>query len=69
MHVDGLVEEVGKSIEQSKKVKTAYVYFNNTASYALAYAIYLGVEKISIFGCDYLAETVYASRNSLTIVT
>lgn len=28
-------------------------YFNNTASYALAYAIHLGVEKVSIFGCDY----------------
>jgi len=28
-------------------------YFNNTAAYALAYALYLGVEKVSIFGCDY----------------
>ena len=30
-----------------------YDYFNNTAAYALAYAIHLRVEKISIFGCDY----------------
>ena len=28
-------------------------YFNNTAAYAAALAIYLGVEKISLFGCDY----------------
>lgn len=28
-------------------------YFNSTAAYAVAYAIYLGVEKISLFGCDY----------------
>lgn len=28
-------------------------YFNNTVPYALAYAIYLGVKKISLFGCDY----------------
>lgn len=30
-----------------------YGYFNNTAAYAVAYAIWLGVEKISLFGCDY----------------
>lgn len=28
-------------------------YFNSTAAYAVAYAIYLGVSKISLFGCDY----------------
>lgn len=28
-------------------------YFNNTVPYAVAYAIYLGVKKISLFGCDY----------------
>ena len=30
-----------------------YPYFNNTAAYAMAYAIYLGAKKISLFGCDY----------------
>jgi hypothetical protein len=30
-----------------------YDYFNNTASYALAYAIHIGAKKVSIFGCDY----------------
>lgn len=30
-----------------------YAYFNNTAAYAVAYALYLGVKKISIYGCDY----------------
>ena len=28
-------------------------YFNSTAAYAVAYAIHLGVRKISLFGCDY----------------
>lgn len=28
-------------------------YFNNTAAYALAYAIHIGVKKVSIYGCDY----------------
>lgn len=28
-------------------------YFNSTAAYAVAYAIHLGVKRISLFGCDY----------------
>lgn len=28
-------------------------YFNSTAAYAVAYAIMIGVKRISIFGCDY----------------
>ena len=28
-------------------------YFNSTAAYAVAYAIWSGAEKISLFGCDY----------------
>lgn len=30
-----------------------YDYFNSTAAYAVAYAIHLGVKKITLFGCDY----------------
>lgn len=30
-----------------------YDYFNSTAAYAVAYAIFLGVKKISCFGMDY----------------
>lgn len=30
-----------------------YDYFNSTAAWAVAYAIHIGVEKISLFGCDY----------------
>lgn len=33
--------------------KTGYAYFNNTAAYAVAYAVYLGVKKISLFGIDF----------------
>lgn len=28
-------------------------YFNNTAAYAVAYAVHIGVKQISMFGCDY----------------
>ncbi len=28
-------------------------YFNSTAAYAIAYAIYIGVEKMAIYGCDF----------------
>lgn len=28
-------------------------YFNSTAAYALAYAIHIGVKKVTVFGCDY----------------
>ncbi|MDR3512636.1 MAG: hypothetical protein P4L73_13455 [Caulobacteraceae bacterium] len=28
-------------------------YFNSTAAYAVAFAIHIGVKKISLFGCDY----------------
>lgn len=28
-------------------------YFNSTAAYAVAYALHVGVTKLSIFGCDY----------------
>lgn len=28
-------------------------YFNSTAAYAVAYAIYIGVKKITLFGCDF----------------
>lgn len=32
---------------------TQYAYFNSTAAYAVAYAIYIGVKKICLFGCDF----------------
>lgn len=33
--------------------KTGFAYFNGTCAYAVAFAIYLGVKKISLFGCDF----------------
>lgn len=30
-----------------------WAYFNSTAAYAVAYAVHIGVKKISLFGCDY----------------
>lgn len=40
-------------------------YFNSTAAYAVAYAVHLGVRKISLFGVDYTlpnAHTAEAGR-------
>jgi hypothetical protein len=33
--------------------EVGYAYFNNTCAYAVGYAILIGVEKISMFGCDF----------------
>jgi len=33
-------------------------YFNNTAPYAVAYALHKGARKISLFGCDYTYDNV-----------
>jgi hypothetical protein len=30
-----------------------FAYLNNTAAYAVAYAIHIGVSKISLYGCDF----------------
>lgn len=30
-----------------------WAYFNSTASYAVAYANFIGVKKLSLFGCDF----------------
>jgi SAM-dependent methyltransferase len=40
-----------------------FAYFNGTAAYAAAYAIHLGVKKISFFGCDYtMANAHHAEK-------
>jgi hypothetical protein len=38
-------------------------YFNSTAAYAIAYAVHIGVQKISLFGLDYtLANSHHAEQ-------
>lgn len=39
--------------------RTNYTYFNSTVAYAVAYAIYLGVSKISLFGLDFTYENAH----------
>lgn len=42
---------------------TGFAYFNGTAAYVAAYAIHLGVKRISFFGCDYTyASSHFAER-------
>lgn len=45
----GLVEYPLSAVTKA----TGEIYFNNTVAYAVAFAIYIGVGRISIFGCDY----------------
>ena len=38
-------------------------YFNSTAAYAVAYAVHIGVKKLTMFGCDYtLANAHHAEK-------
>ncbi len=37
-------------------------YFNNTVAYAIAYAIYIGVKKIGIYGADYSYVDLHKSE-------
>lgn len=37
-------------------------YFNNTAAYAIAYAVHIGVKRISLFGCDYTYPNVHQAE-------
>jgi hypothetical protein len=37
-------------------------YFNNTAAYAVAYAVHIGVKKISLFGLDYTYANVHGGE-------
>lgn len=39
-----------------------FPYFNNTAAYAIAYAIYIGVETISLFGIDFSLPNMHSAE-------
>lgn len=55
----GLVEFPLQAVVNSMR----YAYFNSTAAYAVAYAIHLGVKKLSLFGLDYTyANAHHAER-------
>lgn len=43
-------------------------YFNSTAAYAVAYAIHLGVEKVSLFGIDYTLPNVHTAERGRACV-
>lgn len=43
-------------------------YFNSTAAYAVAYAIYSGATKISIFGMDFTYENVHHAEKGRACV-
>lgn len=45
----GLVEFPLEAVINS----TGFAYFNSTAAYAVAYAVHLGVKKVSLFGMDF----------------
>ncbi len=48
--------------------KLGYDYFNSTAAYAVAYAIYIGVEKISLWGIDYTLPNAHDAEKGRACV-
>lgn len=45
-----------------------YAYFNGTAAYAIAYAIYYGATKISLFGCDFTYPNAHQAEKGRACV-
>lgn len=45
-----------------------FAYFNNTAAYAVAYAIYIGVRKISLFGLDFTRPNAHHAEQGRACV-
>jgi len=43
-------------------------YFNSTAAYAVAYAIHIGVQKISLFGLDYTLANAHKAEQGRACV-
>lgn len=43
--------------------KGGYLYFNNSAPYALALARHEGFDKVSIFGCDYTMPNIHSAES------
>lgn len=44
------------------------IYFNNTAAYAVAYAIHVGATRISLFGMDYTYENTHHAEKGRACV-
>lgn len=47
---------------------TGWIYYNSTAAYAIAYAIHIGVEHISLFGMDFTYENAHKSEKGRACV-
>lgn len=45
-----------------------HAYFNSTAAYAIAYAIHIGVKRLSIFGCDYTYPNAHQAEKGRACV-
>lgn len=43
-------------------------YFNSTAAYAVAYAVHIGVERISLFGLDYTLPNAHSAEQGRACV-
>ena len=47
---------------------TKYSYFNSTAAYAVAYAIHIGVRKMTLFGMDFTYPNVHQAEKGRACV-
>ena len=43
-------------------------YFNSTAAYAVAYAVHIGVKRISLFGIDYTMPNAHSAEKGRACV-
>jgi SAM-dependent methyltransferase len=48
--------------------KFQHAYFNSTAAYAIAYALFLGVKKLSLFGMDYTYPNAHQAEKGRACV-
>jgi SAM-dependent methyltransferase len=53
---------------QAVLAKFEYDYFNSTAAYAVAYAVYLGVKRISLFGIDFTYSSSHKAETGKACV-
>lgn len=64
----GLIEFPLQAVLKARLDGTGQPYFNSTAAYAVVFAIFLGVKRISLFGIDYTLPNVHSAERGRACV-
>ena len=65
----GLVEfPLEDVLNRSRAANGGAPYFNSTAAYAVAYAVHIGVRRLSLFGLDYTLPNAHRSEQGRACV-